>query len=185
MKRLFRLWLLIALCLALVQCTTTLLLWDRSIAAGKEFLFTGDFERAIEYFQTAFSKSADEYQKSVSKAYEAWANIGVGNFPTAMSLLEESEELAHNEVSASGRLYACYIQGDYTSLAEHTGDIYRIPSDFSLKLRGDTLTKTEIANLLMLGLAARYSKNEFTNLKLILDGVYSDPLIDEMEAFFF
>ncbi|HPX98095.1 MAG TPA: hypothetical protein PLO74_08085, partial [Thermotogota bacterium] len=74
---------------------------------------------------------------------------------------------------------------DYAGLSQRSADIYAIPSDFSLNLSGDTLTKTEIANFLMLGLAAHNSKNTFINFKWTLDGIYSDPLIDEMEAFFF
>lgn len=185
MKTVIRLVLMIAVCLLLAQCTTDLLFWENAIEAGKAFLNTGDFSRAAEYFQIAFSKSGDEYEKSLSKAYEAWAKIGMGDLQAAQSLLNESMGYATNGVSDAGRLYALYFQGDYAGLSQRSADIYAIPSDFSLNLSGDTLTKTEIANFLMLGLAAHNSKNTFINFKWTLDGIYSDPLIDEMEAFFF
>jgi len=185
MKTSVRMILLLAICVLFAQCTTDLLLWEKAIDAGKVFLNTGEYARAGEYFNLAFTKSGDDYEKSLSKAYEGWAKIGSGDIPAALSLLEESTGYTTNSVNLSGRLYALYLQGDYAGVSERSEDIYAIPLDFSLKLRGDTLTKTEIANFLMLGLAAHNSKNVFTNYKWTLDGVYSDPLIDEMEAFFF
>jgi tetratricopeptide (TPR) repeat protein len=167
------------------QCSTTLLSWDTAIETGLASLKSGDFQRAISYFQIAYEKSTDDFDRSISLSYEGWALSADGNYTSAITVLQSAIDITTNAVNVSGLLFVLYLAGEYDMIREDIGYIYGVPNDFSIELADAEITKTDIADLLFISLAANQSQEVFANLKTTLFGYYTESLVEEMEAFFF
>lgn len=169
----------------LSQCTSNLLTWEKALNAGKELLKTGDFARALTYFQTAYEKGTDNYEKGVAVAFSGWANIGLDNLAEAKALCLQSILLSSNEFGYSGLIRVLYLLGEHALVQQRISEINTIPGNFSIFISEHEITKTQIVHLAFLSLGANGSVNDFNNLKITQAGFFEPELVEEMEGFFF